>query len=129
VIVVGAAVAFVVTRNGNGEQAAVRTNDQANGSPADADKSWVVVRDFSGTGNETTETFELAGRWRLDWRSEGERFRLTVTGDNDLGTLVREQGPQNGTTVVELGGTYRIEIVAKGAWSITVSEDAEAGDG
>lgn len=58
--------------------------------------------------------------WQIQWKTDGDRIAIAVTGDQDLGTVVDVPGPASGVTSPPVSGTFRLEITADGPWSITV---------
>ena len=93
--------------------------------PADkAPPKRTTVASFQGTGDETTEKFDVTKSWRIDWKSSGKRFAFAITGDRDFGTVIDRKKPGSGITTAEGTGTYRLVIKAKGAWSVRILQDA-----
>jgi len=78
------------------------------------------IAKFSGTGDETTETFDVEGTWYITWRNQGDKFELTVTGDHDLGTVASQDEPGSGGVQSMQPGTYRLEIAAEGRWTVQI---------
>lgn len=79
-----------------------------------------AVVTIKGSGNDTTEPFDVDPGWQIQWRADAGSFALTVSGTIDLGTIVDESGPAVGVTSIGAGGTYRIDVTAEGAWSVTI---------
>jgi hypothetical protein len=82
-----------------------------------------VVASFSGSGNDTTQTFRVTKPWRIEWRNAGKRFAIAITGDRDFGTVVEREKPGAGVTTAEVAGTFRLVVKAKGAWSAKVLQE------
>jgi hypothetical protein len=83
-----------------------------------------TVASFQGTGDDTTETFNVTKSWRIDWKSTGKRFAFAITGDRDFGTVIDRKEPGSGITTAEGTGTFRLVIKAKGSWSARILQDA-----
>jgi hypothetical protein len=80
----------------------------------------VVVLDISGSGDLTSEPFEVREGWQLQWQTEGEAFTVAIRGDQDFGTIIDQPGSASGVTSPVPTGTFRIEVTAVGPWSIQV---------
>jgi hypothetical protein len=89
-------------------------------TPTGEPPAHVVVLDISGSGDLTSEPFEVREGWQVQWQTEGEAFTFAIRGDQDLGTIIDEQGPASGVTSPVPTGTFRIEVSAVGPWSIQV---------
>ena len=76
---------------------------------------------FSGDGNQVTERFEVTEGWQVHWETRGRGFRFSIDGDEfDYGTVIKEKRPGSGVTSPVGEGTFRIEVKAKGPWSIRI---------
>ena len=80
------------------------------------------VTEFSGTGDEVTDTFQVREGWEIHWQNSGDRFAFAITGDRDFGTVIDQQEPGSGITSPVGGGTYRLEITAEGEWTVEVRQ-------
>jgi hypothetical protein len=67
-----------------------------------------------------SEPFEVVPGWQIQWQTEGTSLAIAVTGDQNLGVVVDEPGPASGVTSLAPAGTFQLNIVASGPWSITV---------
>jgi hypothetical protein len=63
--------------------------------------------------------------WQIVWQTEGSRFAVAVRGDQDLGTVVNQTVASSGATSIPTPGMFRLEITAKGRWSIKVLQGEE----
>lgn len=78
------------------------------------------VTEFNGTADETTDAFQVHEGWQLHWETTGEAFAFAITGDRNFGTVVRQEGPGSGITSPIGAGIFRLEIKAKGPWSVRI---------
>jgi hypothetical protein len=79
-----------------------------------------VVLQFSGTEHDVSTPFEVVAGWQIQWQTDGTSLAIAVTGDQNLGVVVNEPGPASGVRSLAPEGTFRLNIVASGSWSITV---------
>lgn len=79
-----------------------------------------VVAEFSGTGDEVTESFDVRRGWRMDWSTTGDSLAIAIRGDQNMGTVVETDEPSSGTTDPPAGGVFHLEVTAEGDWTITV---------
>ena len=84
------------------------------------DPTRAVSTEFRGHGDETTDTFEVDRGWRILWETTGRAFQFAITGDRDFGTVIDRDGPGSGVTSPVGAGTFRLEITARGPWSIQI---------
>lgn len=80
------------------------------------------ITEFIGDGDKTTDSFEVRGQWQVHWANSGESFAYAINGDQDLGTIVEQEGPGSGVTSVVAGGTFHLEITATGPWEIRIGQ-------
>jgi hypothetical protein len=71
--------------------------------------------------------FEVVPGWQIQWQIDGASLAIAVSGDQNLGVVVDEAGPASGVTSLAPAGTFRLDIVANGPWSITVIQGDEPG--
>jgi hypothetical protein len=86
-------------------------------SPAGSD-----ITEFNGEGDQTTDAFEVRGQWQVHWENSGASFAFAINGDQDLGTIVQQEGPGSGVTSVVAGGIFHLEITAEGPWEIRIAQ-------
>ena len=79
-----------------------------------------LILEQQGTSNAATESFLVDPGWQITWRTDGESFAFSVSGDQDIGTIVDKRGPASGVTSLAPGGTFQIVVTAVGPWSIVV---------
>ena len=79
-----------------------------------------TVAEFSGDGDQVTSTFRVRDSWRIEWETSGPAFAISITGDQDFGTVVTSSGPDSGLTAPPFGGEFRLEIRASGPWTAKV---------
>ncbi len=75
---------------------------------------------MTGTEHDVSEPFEVVSGWQIQWQTDGASLAIAVTGDQNLGIVVDEPGPASGVTSLAPAGTFRLDIAARGPWSITV---------
>jgi hypothetical protein len=81
-----------------------------------------TVVEVTGSGDQTTESFHVRQGWRIRWDSAGERFALSIRGERDLGTVIDNTEPAGGVTSPAGAGTFHLEIVADGSWSVRIEQ-------
>jgi hypothetical protein len=79
-----------------------------------------IILQISGTEHDVTEPFEVISGWQIQWQTDGASLAIAVTGDQNLGIVVDEPGPASGVTSLAPAGTFRLDIAARGPWSITI---------
>ena len=75
---------------------------------------------MQGDSHDVSDSFEVKPGWQIHWQIDGSSIAIAVTGEQNLGVLLDEQGPSAGVTGVGQGGVFRLEIAANGPWTITV---------
>lgn len=96
------------------------TTTATSDSPAAPSGPRQVLVQFSGTEHDVSEPFEVVPGWQIRWQTDGTSLAIAVTGDQNLGVVVDEPGPASGVTSLAPAGTFQLNIVASGPWSITV---------
>lgn len=90
-----------------------------------------LVREFRGTGNETTASFQVEGPWILDWRLDGDYdalVALDVTLINakngeHIGRVLHTKYKGNGVQLFEQGGRYQFRVSSTLArWTLKVEQ-------
>ena len=87
----------------------------------DSDRGSTILV-MSGRGNETSERFVARKGWSIQWENTGAYFSYTIHGDVEFGQVITQNGPGNGVTSPVPTGTFFIEVVAQGSWSIKVTQ-------
>jgi hypothetical protein len=98
----------------------------ASASPAAPAGPREVVLVFSGTQHDVSAPFDVVPGWQIQWQTDGSSLAIAVTGDQNLGVVVNEPGPASGVMSLPPEGTFRLNIVASGPWSITVIQGEES---
>lgn len=90
-----------------------------------------LVKEFAGTGNTTTDWFEVSAPWILDWRVNSE-FQGSMAVEISLvdgntgfhkGLLLQTKRPGNGVKLFRESGRYRFRISSTLArWTLKVEE-------
>jgi hypothetical protein len=96
-----------------------RTSPAAPQGPRD------IILELSGTEHDVSDPFDALPGWQVQWQTDGTSIAIAVTGKQNLGTIVDEEGPASGVTSLALAGTFQLNIVARGPWSITVIQGEE----
>jgi hypothetical protein len=122
VALVGGTAWYFTAGENDGEPGAGPTDTRPS-SPAPSPAPTETIAEFSGTGNDTSDTFDVEGTWYIVWENEGDVFKMAITGDHDFGTVVRQQEPGSGRVQSVAGGAYQLEIVAKGRWSAEIIQE------
>lgn len=81
-----------------------------------------LILAIDGSENMTSEPFTVKEGWQIQWQTDGSAFSFGLSGDQDIGTVIDEPGPASGVTSVPVGGTFKLEVKAKGPWKITVRQ-------
>jgi hypothetical protein len=87
--------------------------------PSAAAPQEIILR-ISGTEHDVSEPFEVVSGWQIQWQTDGASIAIAVTGEQNLGVVVNESGPASGVISLAPAGTFRLDIAARGPWSITV---------
>jgi hypothetical protein len=80
------------------------------------------IAEFSGDGDQTTESFTVRGQWQVHWQNSGDEFVFAIDGDQDLGTIIEQEEPGSGVTNVVAAGTFHLEVTANGPWTIRITQ-------
>ena len=89
-------------------------------SPATPAPPLGTILELSGTGDKQSESFTVISGWQIVWQTDGGGFAIAVRGDQNLGTIVNQDGPASGATSLPSAGTFHLEATAKGPWSLKV---------
>jgi hypothetical protein len=84
-----------------------------------------VILTIEGDSHDVSDSFEVKPGWQIQWQIEGTSIAVAVTGEQNLGVLIDEEGPASGVTGIAQGGVFRLEIAANGPWSIRVIDGEE----
>jgi hypothetical protein len=85
-----------------------------------------IILSLEGDSHDVSDSFEVKSGWQIQWQIEGTSIAVAVTGEQNLGVLIDQEGPASGVTGIAQGGVFRLEIAANGPWSITVVDGEEA---
>ncbi len=75
---------------------------------------------LSGEGNAVSEHFIARRGWSIEWENTGSYFSYTIHGEVEFGQVITQNGPGNGITSPVPTGTFFVEVVAQGPWSLKV---------
>ena len=84
-----------------------------------------VMLTLEGDSHDVSDSFEVKPGWQILWQIDGTSIAVAVTGEQNLGVLIDEEGPASGVTGIAQGGVFRLEIAANGPWSIRVIDGDE----
>ena len=84
-----------------------------------------VIFTLEGDSHDVSDSFEVKPGWQILWQIDGTSIAVAVTGEQNLGVLIDEEGPASGVTGIAQGGVFRLEIAANGPWSIRVIDGEE----
>ena len=84
-----------------------------------------VMLTLEGDSHDVSDSFEVKPGWQILWQIDGTSIAVAVTGEQNLGVLIDEEGPASGVTGIAQGGVFRLEIAANGPWSIRVIDGEE----
>lgn len=79
-----------------------------------------IILQISGTEHDVSKPFEVISGWQIQWQTDGASIAIAVSGDQNIGVVVNEAGPASGVTSLAPAGTFRLDIAARGPWSVTV---------
>ena len=96
-----------------------------------------TVKDFSGTGNSTTQIFTVKSPWLLDWRVDGDFDRLVALdislidarSGRHIGRVLHTKYKGNGVKLFRDSGSFQLRISSTLArWRIRIQQitDEEA---
>jgi hypothetical protein len=98
-------------------------------APADAGKTWAVVKMWQGTGIRDTETFTVADHWRVDWvfnqtQAVGQMQVFIYGADGRLLSIATNIQHADANTTFWLGpGTYQLKVISSGGdWKLDVQD-------
>ena len=85
-----------------------------------------IIAEFNGNGSKTTKPFRCRGPWELRWRCKGRAFSADIekSGDDLFCNIISSEAT-TGDSYVRDPGTFHIDVMALGEWSITVVEAGE----
>jgi hypothetical protein len=118
--------------------AQTQTSTSAEETKLKATKHGTPVATFKGTGNQTTKTFQLkSGKATFDTELNWEKLDTELApGEGKFAILLQDQqGKQveeviatfdhfDGARTINIAkdGTYQLQVIAPGPWSITVEQ-------
>lgn len=97
----------------------------ASTSPAAPAGPREIILEFSGTDHDVTPPFEVVAGWQIQWQTDGSSLAIAVTGDQNLGIVVDEPGPASGVTSLAPAGNFRLDVAARGPWTVTIIQGEE----
>jgi hypothetical protein len=103
-----------------GDQEGEPTADEA--SEGSAALEPLVVTEFVGEGDETTDTFEVEDGWEMRWETTGESFQVELleVGGDSLGKVIDHKGEGGGSAYPSAEGELELAVSAEGPWSVRV---------
>lgn len=98
-------------------------------APAGAAKSWVAVKEWTGSGIKDTEKFTVGNEWRVDWDFTPGQFggiiQIYIYDDanNLVGLAANTQSGGSDTSFQHKAGTFYLKISgANGQWKVGVQD-------
>jgi hypothetical protein len=87
----------------------------------------VTVFTLSANGTRNTRPFTVKDHWEIRWTVQDRMLAIIVYRSNPASEMDRlpvatgsQTKPGSGTTYIEAGGQYYLNIVSPGDWTITV---------
>ncbi len=92
------------------------------GSSGSSSGSETTVKEFTGSGAQTTRPFTVYDGWEIRWDASGDVFQIYVyTGGGDLsGVAANQMGTGSGAAFQPNGGSYYLQMNAIGNWTVRV---------
>jgi len=98
-------------------------------APADAGKTWAVVKMWQGTGIRDTEAFTVGDHWRVDWvfnqtQPVGQMQVFIYGADGRLLNIATNIQRTDANTTFWLGpGSYVLKVISSGGdWKLDVQD-------
>jgi len=98
-------------------------------APADAGKTWSVVKMWQGNGIRDTETFTVRDHWRVDWvfdqtQPVGQMQVFIYSSDGRLLNIATNIQRADANTTFWLGpGSYTLKVISSGGdWKLDVQD-------
>ncbi len=94
--------------------------------------TWTTVQTFKGNGSKKTPTFTVPDNWRIAWTCNpssfgGTNYNVIITVENTDGSYADSgvnstcsKSNTHDTTNVPAGGTFILDIISEGDWTIQV---------
>ncbi len=96
-----------------------------NGSAPEQVAASREVARFSGTGPQQTPAFTVDSDWELRWQSDSEMtISVYRTAEGTRTRLPSQSVGRSGSSFHPDSGSYTLEVVATGTWTVTVVERA-----
>ncbi len=98
---------------------------------ATAARAKELVKEFRGSGNTTTASFQVEGPWIMDWRLDGDfdtlvALDVTLIDARDgrhIGRVLHTKYKGNGVQLFEDSGRYQLRISSTLArWTFKIEE-------
>src|SRR6266567_230532 len=97
-----------------------------------APATWHTIKTFKGNGSKKTASFTVPDNWRIAWTcnpssSFGGSYNKIITVENTDGSIADsgvnsmcQKGNTHDVTNVPAGGTFILDILSEGDWTISV---------
>jgi hypothetical protein len=94
--------------------------------------TWTTVQTFKGNGSKKTASFTVPDNWRIAWTCSpgsfgGTDYNVIITVENTDGSYADSgvnstcsKSNTHDTTNVPAGGTFILDIISEGDWTIAV---------
>ena len=89
-----------------------------------------LIREFKGSGNKTTQKFEVKAPWIVDWRTTGDypgqmavEVNLASVSGEYLGKVMVTKYVHNGVKLFNEGGRFVFQVNSSlASWTLRVEE-------
>ncbi|MCS6302323.1 MAG: hypothetical protein H8K07_01455 [Nitrospira sp.] len=79
-----------------------------------------VVQQFSANGSRTTRPFTVQDGWEVRWTAEKSIGLFAVNGKGEAVAEIGSSSAGMGSSYQAKGGTFSIQIMSAGKWTIAV---------
>ena len=89
-----------------------------------------LIREFTGSGSQTTAEFEVRAPWIVDWRTRGDypgqmavEVNLLTPSGEFVGKVAMTKYVDNGVRLMDEGGLYVLQVNSSLAeWTLRVEQ-------
>jgi hypothetical protein len=90
---------------------------------ATADDAGKIVLKETANGSRSLRPFTIQDKWEVQWDStEGVSITLYTDKGEAVDALASSKKAGSGSTFYPNGGSYFLKVIARGDWTITVSQ-------
>jgi hypothetical protein len=125
VVVIAAAVAILALNTDDDDvkpQGATTTTESNSQTTATTAADPDLAGHFSGTGDDTSESFEVTDNWEIRWQAADSPFEVELFTEDgsSRGTIVTSSGDVEGSTFVVEAGRFYLMVRTTGDWSVDI---------